>query len=223
MNAQKFKFELVAAAICLALFAWVWRIEAPGGRLSITETEQYLHAISTQIKGLEPAERDDFFARIRDFAANDDGQPVYMLNLMRYFEQVRPGPGIAADFKGTPAQSNAYYEDNVLPIAIKTGSAPLFAGNVNERNVVGGVAGEDRWSRIIVMRYPSRRAFLTLLSDPRYAEFANYKLNALHLGLVPVRGEMSVPDLRLAAGGALLILFLLLAWMRALRGNQGKE
>jgi uncharacterized protein (DUF1330 family) len=223
MNIQKFKFELLTAAIFLALFAWVWRIEAPGGRLSAAETDQYLQAIGNQIKGLEPAERDDFFARVRDFAANDDGQPVYMLNLMRYFDKVRAGPGIAPDFEGSPAQSNAYYEDHVLPIAIKSGAAPLFAGNVSERNVGGGEAGEDRWSRIIVMRYPSRRAFLTLLSDPRYAEFASYKLSALHLGLVPVRGEMSVPDLRLAVGGALLIVFLSLAWLRALRRNPGKE
>lgn len=223
MKLRRFTFELALAVFCLALFFWVWRLEAPGGRLTAAETDQYLQTIGKQIKGLEPGERDDLFARVRDFAANDDGQPVYMLNLMRYFEQLRPGPGIAADYQGSPAQANAYYEEHVLPIAIRTGSAPLFAGNVNERNVVGGVAGEDRWSRIIVMRYPSRRAFLTLLSDPRYAAYAGYKLQALHLGLVPVHGEMTLPDLRLAVGGALLVLFLLLAWICALRRAGCKE
>jgi hypothetical protein len=50
---------------------------------------------------------------------------------------------------------------------------------------------------VVVCRYPSRRTFLKLASDPSYAPIEPYKFMALEIDLVPVSGDMLVPDLRL--------------------------
>ena len=118
---------------------------------------------------------------------------------------------------GTPAEANAYYEEQIFPMAIASGSFPIFTGNVDDVNVIGGEAGEDRWSRVAVMRYPSRRAFFELLADPRYASVLPYKLGSLHIALVPSRREVVLPDLRLATIGLSIILFLAAGWARSAR------
>ena len=66
-----------------------------------------------------------------------------------------------------------------------------------------------------VVRYPSRRTFLKLISHPAYAPLAPYKFIALELDLVPVSGRRIVPDLRWLVGGGSVIVFLLLVWARA--------
>jgi hypothetical protein len=66
-----------------------------------------------------------------------------------------------------------------------------------------------------VVRYPSRRTFLKLISHPSYARVAAYKFIAVDLDLVPVSKGMIVPDLRLLVGGGFAIAFLLLAWLHA--------
>jgi hypothetical protein len=68
---------------------------------------------------------------------------------------------------------------------------------------------------VIVMRYPSRRAVLELFADPAYAPFEPYKLMALQVVLTPMQGEMVVPELRWLVGGALLLLFMAIGWLRA--------
>ena len=49
---------------------------------------------------------------------------------------------------------------------------------------------------LTVVRYPSRRTFLKLISHPTYAPLAPYKFIAVELDLVPVSRGTIVPDLR---------------------------
>ncbi|MDD3446961.1 MAG: hypothetical protein PHS60_16250 [Zavarzinia sp.] len=140
---------------------------------------------------------------------------------MRYNNMVHPLPGHAA-FEGTPEESNRIYEDAAMPIAIAAGAFPLFAGNVHEENLTDKEPAADNWDRVLLMRYPNRRAFLELVSDPAYGQIAYYKLAALKVALVPAVVEMSVPDVRLAVGALLLGLFLAVGWWRAAIRRQGQ-
>jgi hypothetical protein len=70
---------------------------------------------------------------------------------------------------------------------------------------------------LLVIRYPSRRAFLDLVTDPAYAPAAPYKLMALDVVLVPSTGEIVLPNLWLAAGVVLLLVFATTCWIRAVR------
>jgi hypothetical protein len=71
----------------------------------------------------------------------------------------------------------------------------------------------------LLVRYPSRRAFLSLVADPAYGPIEPYKTMALKVVLTPVSGNRVTPDMRAVVGGALLCLFLAVGWIRAARGN----
>jgi hypothetical protein len=153
---------------------------------------------------------------LRAWALADDGKPVYMLNLMRYYPALRQFEG-APRVEVTPEQSNAIYEREVMPMLLRAGGYPLLGGATQGANLIGHAPALDDWSRVLVVRYPSRRAFLALLTDPDYIPIEPYKLMALELVLAPVHGEVVVPELRWLTVLFALVLFLLVAWVQALR------
>jgi len=141
-----------------------------------------------------------------------------MLNLIRFYSQLRTFAG-APEFKGTPEEANAYYEKKITPLWLSHAAYPIFAGASQAKNLIN-IHPEREWGRAVVCRYPSRRSFLKLASDPSYAPMEPYKFMALEIDLVPVSGDMVVPDLRLIIGGLLLVLFLGVNWLRAARRSQ---
>ena len=66
---------------------------------------------------------------------------------------------------------------------------------------------ERTWGNMTVVRYPSRRTFLKLISHPTYAPLAPYKFIAVELDLVPVSSGTIVPDLRWLVGGGFVNRF----------------
>lgn len=224
---KTYRVEIILAALLLILFITFAKWQLPGSRLSQPEIDGYMARLE---QGLPwPAdERRAILQHLRAWAEADDGQAVYMLNLMRYYPQLRPIPAVAG-FQGTPAEANAYYEENVMPLLFKLGAYPLFASSMQ-----GVLAGEqpstslitfdpeiDNWDSVLIVRYPSRRAFLDLLSDPEYLRFAPYKAASVLLGLTPMKGDLILPVLGWALGALSLILFLAVAWLRALRRSRG--
>lgn len=212
---------LALLAAILALFVyWVWRKQEPRRPLTATEIERYCAAIEAGFPVPDGQDRADWVARVRRFAENDDGRDIYMLNLLRYHEAMAKGPAPAGSFTGTPHEANEIYEANAKPILLKSGAFPIFAGKVEDLNAVGGPdPAEDNWTRILVVHYPSRRHFLDLLSDPQYLTKADFKSYAMHMALVPVKRELVIPDFRQLAVFGSVIVFLLVAWLRALMGG----
>jgi uncharacterized protein (DUF1330 family) len=205
-----------AAAALVILFAVYWW-QHPGGKLTTAEIDSYLAAADRQLP-MPPEEKAESLRRLRAWATADDGRPVYMLNLMRFYPQVRPLPGgPAADM--TPADANAHYEDVAMPMLLGKGGSALFGGESQGANVLPYAGNEDNWSRMLVIRYPNRRAFLELVTDPRYATIMPYKLASLELILSPFDGQMVLPDPTLATAVVLLISFLAIGWWRARRGT----
>jgi hypothetical protein len=74
--------------------------------------------------------------------------------------------------------------------------------------------GQERWDNVWIVRYPSRRKFLELLTWPGYAEPEPYKSMALEHDLIPLAGDTTIPDLRWLAGGFLLAVFVASRWAR---------
>ena len=154
-----------------------------------------------------------FIARLRSWAEADDGKPVYMFNLMHFFCRVRTFPG-APEFKGTPEEANAHYERSLIWLWLSHASYPTFIGVPQAQNLLN-IQPERTWSNMTVVRYPSRRTFLKLISHPAYAPLAPYKLIAVELDLVPVSTGIVIPDLRWLVGGGFAIVLLLVLWIRA--------
>lgn len=219
---KSYRFELILGTLLLTLFLLVSHWQAPGSKLTQAEINDYL--VKLQQLPWPDDEKALMLSHIKAWSEADDGRPVYMLNLMRYFPTLRPLPGVEG-FQGTPAEANAHYESGVIPILAHLGVYPVFASEM--QGVLGGAQPStnlitfapelDNWSRVLVIRYPSRRAFLELLSDPVYMSYAPYKAASLLVALAPMKGDMVFPESRQGLGAVLLILFLLAAWWRALR------
>lgn len=223
---NKNRFLLILAAVLAAVFAAVWFWLTPGsaGKLTRDDVDRYLRQIEPRLP-MEAAEKGEVLARLRAWGEADDGQPVYMLNVMRYFDRIQRIAGAEA-IKVTPVQANAHYEDVVLPILSRLGGYPVVGGGVAgvrgsdgrmHSNLTAFESAEDDWNRILVVRYPNRRAFFELLSDPAYLDVMPYKLASLKVALIPVQAEAVVPDPRWIAGMVLLVTFLAVGWLRAAR------
>jgi hypothetical protein len=204
------RFEIVLGTVLLALYAAFWLWQTPGvlrGPLAADEIDAYLAGAERNL-AMPADEKARSLAKLRAWAQADDGQPVYMLNLMRHYPELLRFEGAPA-FAGTPAESNAIYEQRVMPLLFGVGGYPLVGGPVQGANLIVHEPALDHWSRLLVVRYPSRRAFLDLVTHTDYGPIEPYKLMALEVVLTPTRGEVLIPELRWTVGLALLVVFLL--------------
>jgi len=205
-------FELILAAAFGVLYVAFWAWHSQGaGKLTQAEIDQYLGMIEKLPLPEKAAQA--FIARLRPWAKADDGKPVYMFNLIHFFPRMQTFPG-APKFKGTPEQANAHYEKSLIWLWLSHASYPTFIGAPQARNLIN-IQPERTWGNMTVVRYPSRRTFLKLISHPSYARVAAYKFIAVELDLVPVSSGTVLPDFRWLVGGGFAIAFLLVGWVRA--------
>lgn len=213
--------ETVLGVMLVVVFFAVstWQSAA---KLSPGEVDHHIRVLDEKLPP-EMEGRTEFLSRLRAWAENDDGQPIYMLNLMRFFNQLKSLPG--GPTSGTPEEANAHYEEAAKPMLFKNGAYPIVAGVTtgirggqrSESNLMVYQGELDSWDRVLVVRYPGRRTFLELVSSPDYLKVMPYKLASLQVVLTPVSGELVIPDLRWMAGGGGLAIFLLIGWIRAVR------
>ncbi|MES2016173.1 MAG: hypothetical protein V4484_06715 [Pseudomonadota bacterium] len=214
------RFLTLLGAGLAAIFAAFCLWQSPGiisGKLSAGEIAYHLGVADKQLT-FPGDSKVRILARMKAWAEADDGKPFYMLNLMRHYQQLRQLPG-APIFNGTPQQANAYYEAMVTGMLVRNGGSLPYGSKIEGPALipVGTDPALDGWSRVLLVRYPNRRAFLQLLSDPAYAPLEPYKMMALEVLLVPTSGDIVLPDLRALCGAALLMLFLLTGWIRSAR------
>ena len=100
----------------------------------------------------------------------DDG-PVVMVNLVRFREYSLDGDG-----SGWDAYSR--YSKADMPLLKRVGGTVLWAGHV-EGSAVGDL-GDGRWDWVVVVAsYPSRAAFLSMMTSPEYALANVHRENAI--------------------------------------------
>ena len=216
MDRKNFKRRnsIILAVLMLGLFAAVWFWLAPGSRMTPREISDYLEQLESGMV-MEDPEKIEFLSRLRHWAEGDDGRPVHMVNLIRFRNPMSPVPG-HPEFKGTAEEANAYYEGEIVPLLIARGIYPVVALSPQRldarggelTNLMGFASELDRWNRVMLVRYPSRRAFLDLLTDPTYMAVMPFKTEAIDLVLVPLNKHYGVPDPRWMVGLAGLGLLL---------------
>ena len=105
---------------------------------------------------LEPTS-EQFHAYL-DAAATDDG-PVVMINLLRYAETAHDGSG------RTGREAYGAYGAAVLPmVAARGGSVELMGAT--SATLIG--PADEEWDDIVLIRYPSRNAFIDMVSSEEY-------------------------------------------------------
>jgi uncharacterized protein (DUF1330 family) len=104
------------------------------------------------------------------FAGRASDGPVYMLNLLEFV----PDGG---------AERYAEYGTAVAPLLERAGGQAIFAGRPAE-----SLIGEGSWDMMLLVSYPTRQAFLDMVSSPEYQEIEHLRSEAL------VRSELRVMD-----------------------------
>ena len=90
-----------------------------------------------------------------------DRGPVVMVNLVRFRKR-------AADGDGTGWDAYLQYSAATMPLIKARGGTVLWAGNAE--GAAFGDEGTNRWDYVVLVRYPSRRAFLEMMTSPEYAK-----------------------------------------------------
>ena len=99
---------------------------------------------------------------LKHFLADDPGGPVVMLNLLRFKEDGRAG--------------YEEYARRIQPFLENIGASVLFVGDLS--TVL--VAPEDHdWDTMLIVRYPSRQAFSSMVADPDYQEITGLRSESL--------------------------------------------
>jgi uncharacterized protein (DUF1330 family) len=96
--------------------------------------------------------------------------PVFMLNLLEF----QPDGG---------AERYAEYGEAVAPLLARAGGRPIFAGRPSE-----ALIGEGTWDLMVLVSYPTRQAFLDMISSSEYQAIEHLRTEAL------LRSELRAMD-----------------------------
>jgi len=91
---------------------------------------------------------------------SEDDSPIVMVNLIRFKERAT---GIDEGLSG--AEAYATYGRNIAPYLAAAGGEVLAATNSVE-SVIG--PADPEWDMVLLVRYPSRKAFVGMIGDPGY-------------------------------------------------------
>jgi uncharacterized protein (DUF1330 family) len=108
-------------------------------------------------------------------AAVPDGQPVVMVNLLRYRERADYPAGTVKE-PVTGRQAYEHYSHLTIPHLRKVGGRPIWRADA--RTTFFAPVGE-RWDEVILVRYPSRSAFGQMISNPDYQAGTIHRTAAL--------------------------------------------
>ena len=102
-------------------------------------------------------------ADLKRFLEEDDGEPVVMLNLLRF----------AAGGREKYAEYSAAVTGTFLP---RYGGEVVYAG----AGTAALVAEHGQaWDAVALVRYPSRTAFAQMVADPEYQQVTHLRSEAL--------------------------------------------
>jgi len=109
------------------------------------------------------------------FASGPDDGPVVMINLLRWRERASYPEG-SGEAPCSGQEAYGRYSEAVAPLLAGVGGRPLWIGLA--RGMV--IAPEDeRWDQAILVEYPSRKAFFTMVTSPEYRAIAHHRTAAL--------------------------------------------
>jgi uncharacterized protein (DUF1330 family) len=106
-----------------------------------------------------------------------DDKAIVMLNLLRFRARADYGEGAAPGLAGvTGREAYSRYGKAVLPLLWEVGGQVLWMGNARAGIIVPD--GES-WDEVVLVHYPSRRAFLRMVRSDAYQAIMHHRTAAL--------------------------------------------
>jgi uncharacterized protein (DUF1330 family) len=111
----------------------------------------------------------------RFFTDAVDEAPIVMINLLRYRDRAEyPSGSDAEPCSGREAYQR--YGAKVTPMLAEVGGKILWLGNA-KRTLIG--PEDETWDDAILVAYPSRKAFLSMVTRPDYQQAVMHRSAAL--------------------------------------------
>ena len=108
--------------------------------------------------------------QLEGFTENNHGEPISMVNLLKFKEKAKYPDGRETNLTG--AEAYAIYGQGVSKLLVELGGKIVFAGIV-ERLALGEI--EELWDQVAIAQYPNRKAMLDMIMSPAYAEIAPHR------------------------------------------------
>lgn len=102
--------------------------------------------------------------------------PVVMLNLLRYREQAAYEHGAADAVPCSGRDAYARYMEKVAPLLEGAGGQVIWSGS-SDWSLVG--PADEHWDTVLLVRYPSKDAFLAMANSPAYMAITHHRSAAL--------------------------------------------
>lgn len=116
-------------------------------------------------------------------AGSPEEGPVVMLNLLRYRDEASDGSG------RTGREAYLQYGVLVIEMVLDRGGSVVFQGSADEM-VIG--PSDEAWDDVVLVRYPSRAAFLDMVTSEAYRAAHVHRAAALAdsrlLAMTPAAG-----------------------------------
>ncbi len=111
----------------------------------------------------------------QSLASRADEGPVVMLNLLRF----KPAGG---------AEMYAKYGEAVTPHLRKVGGRVLYMGRPDELLI-----GSERWDSLLLVEYPTRGAFVAMVTSPEYQAIQHLRDESLERSVLYATNPLPVP------------------------------
>jgi uncharacterized protein (DUF1330 family) len=112
---------------------------------------------------------------LQALATIPDGQPVVMLNLLRYRARAEYPPGTETEPR-TGRQAWEEYSRHMLPIFTKIRARPVFRAEAGV-TLIG--PQDPRWDEVLIVEYPSRGTIEGMIASPEYQSAMVHRIAAL--------------------------------------------
>ena len=191
------KTRLINAAIFLVLYlaflAWY-----DGWGMDPFTAEEVDTLVGKEVaKGANP----ELLNNLRRFLKDDDGEEFFMLNLNRY-EYVEN-----EDQQGQPVVYQNYGQA-VIQMILKNAGHPIYSGEIPDY-LLDGDAKDASWHEIILMRYRSRRDFVSMVTSDEYLKIAQDRSGGIEYAEVtPTRADFNLTTPRFVVLALLVVIAL---------------
>lgn len=165
----------IITLIFIVFLTWHGAFDRPLDQAEVDEFMTKYHAADL---GTDTNKED-----LREFLESDDGKPVYMINVIKNYDQPRLTDemlekGMTTDM--TAEEVLADYTGFVFPYLIKNGSYPIYTGTaLLDSQEVWGIENATEWSSGGIIRYKNRRTMMEMVTDPAFAQFHDSKIAAI--------------------------------------------
>ena len=191
------KTRLINAVVFLALYlaflAWY-----DGWGMDPFTAEEVDTLVGKEVaKGANP----ELLKNLRRFLKDDDGEEFLMLNLNRYeYAENEEQQGVPVAYQN--------YGQAVIQMILKNAGHPIYSGEIPDYLLDGDIK-DGSWHEIILVRYRSRRDFISMVTSDEYLKIARHRTGGIEYAEVtPTRASINLVTPRFV----ILVLLALLAW-----------